>query len=77
MQNYGIVKTKNYKFLKNAADLKKLKLSGICTIKVKIKVLILLKGIQMTTKKKMATIRGISEAKIDKIKEALLKLTVN
>ena len=43
----------------NAADIKKLKASGICTVK----------GIQMTTKRKMCTIKGLSEAKVDKIKE--------
>lgn len=48
----------------NVADIKKLKTAGICTIK----------GIQMTTKKRLCTIKGITEAKVDKIKEATTKL---
>ncbi|XP_065183788.1 meiotic recombination protein DMC1/LIM15 homolog [Sycon ciliatum] len=48
----------------NVADIKKLKSAGICTIK----------GIQMTTRKRLCAIKGISEAKVDKIKEASLKL---
>lgn len=44
----------------NAADIKKLKASGICT----------LKGVQMTTRRKLCAIKGLSEAKVDKIKEA-------
>jgi len=54
LQNHGI----------NAADIKKIKSAGICTIK----------GIQMTTKKKLLQIKGISEAKVDKIKEAIQKI---
>lgn len=54
LQNHGI----------NVADIKKLKQSGICTIK----------GVQMTTRKKLCTIKGISEAKMEKIKEAANKL---
>ncbi|KAK7113075.1 meiotic recombination protein DMC1/LIM15 homolog [Littorina saxatilis] len=54
LQNHGI----------NVADIKKLKQSGICTIK----------GIQMTTRKKLGNIKGISEAKVDKIKEVAAKL---
>ncbi|XP_041363265.1 meiotic recombination protein DMC1/LIM15 homolog [Gigantopelta aegis] len=54
LQNHGI----------NVADIKKLKQSGICTIK----------GIQMTTRKKLCNIKGISEAKMEKIKEAAGKL---
>jgi meiotic recombination protein DMC1 len=50
--------------LQNVADLKKLKSSGICTIK----------GIQMCTRKKLCNIRGFSEAKVDKIKEACAKV---
>ena len=57
LQNHGI----------NVADIKKLKSSGICTIK----------GIQMTTRKKLLAIKGISEAKVDKIKEAAGKMTAN
>ncbi|XP_071943345.1 meiotic recombination protein DMC1/LIM15 homolog [Antedon mediterranea] len=48
----------------NAADIKKLKTHGICTIK----------GIRMTTKKRLCDIKGISEAKMEKIKEAATKL---
>jgi len=48
----------------NAADLKKLKQAGICTVK----------GIQMTTRKGLSNIKGISEAKVDKIKEAAAKM---
>lgn len=43
----------------NAADLKKLKAAGICTVR----------GVQMTTRRKMCNIKGLSEAKVDKIKE--------
>ncbi|XP_033743170.1 meiotic recombination protein DMC1/LIM15 homolog [Pecten maximus] len=49
----------------NVADIKKLKQAGICTIK----------GIQMTTKKRLCNIKGISEAKMEKIKEASGKLS--
>jgi len=48
----------------NVADIKKLKTAGICTIK----------GVQMTTRRKMCQIKGISEAKMEKIKEAAAKL---
>uniref|UniRef100_A0A8C4T9C7 Meiotic recombination protein n=1 Tax=Erpetoichthys calabaricus TaxID=27687 RepID=A0A8C4T9C7_ERPCA len=48
----------------NMADIKKLKMVGICTIK----------GIQMTTRRAMGNIKGLSEAKVDKIKEAANKL---
>ncbi|CAL1527049.1 unnamed protein product [Lymnaea stagnalis] len=48
----------------NMADIKKLKQAGICTVK----------GIQMNTRKKLCTIKGISEAKMEKIKEAAAKL---
>jgi len=53
LQSYGV----------NAADLKKLKAVGICTVK----------GLKMVTKKKLCAIKGLSDAKVDKIKEALLK----
>ena len=52
-QSYGV----------NAADLKKLKAVGICTVK----------GLKMVTKKKLSAIKGLSDAKVDKIREALLK----
>ncbi|XP_013386892.1 meiotic recombination protein DMC1/LIM15 homolog [Lingula anatina] len=48
----------------NVADIKKLKQAGICTVK----------GIHMTTRRKMCTIKGISEAKMEKIKEAAAKI---
>ncbi|PRD21872.1 UNVERIFIED_CONTAM: Meiotic recombination DMC1/LIM15-like protein [Trichonephila clavipes] len=51
----------------NVADIKKLKTSGICTIR----------GLQMTTKKKLSVIKGLSEAKVDKIKEAASKINCN
>jgi len=53
LQSYGV----------NAADLKKLKAVGICTVK----------GLKMVTKKKLCAIKGLSDAKVDKIKEALVK----
>ena len=54
LQNHGI----------NVADIKKLKESGICTVR----------GIQMVTKKRLCKIKGLSEAKVDKMKEAVLKM---
>ncbi|XP_041446648.1 meiotic recombination protein DMC1/LIM15 homolog isoform X2 [Xenopus laevis] len=48
----------------NVADIKKLKSVGICTIK----------GIQMTTRKALCNIKGLSEAKVEKIKEAANKV---
>merc|ERR1719341_2794440 len=48
----------------NVADIKKLKSAGICTVR----------GIQMITKKKLCAIKGLSEAKVDKMKEAILKI---
>lgn len=48
----------------NVADIKKLKAAGICTIK----------GIQMSTKKKLNNIKGFSETKVEKIKEACHKV---
>jgi len=47
----------------NMADLKKLKAAGICTVR----------GLRMITKKRLCAIKGLSEAKVDKIKEALVK----
>ncbi|VDN55158.1 unnamed protein product [Dracunculus medinensis] len=49
----------------NVADIKKLQSVGICTIK----------GIIMTTKKRLYDVKGLSEAKVDKIKEIAAKLT--
>ncbi|XP_020316428.1 meiotic recombination protein DMC1/LIM15 homolog [Oncorhynchus tshawytscha] len=51
----------------NMADLKKLKSVGICTVK----------GIQMTTRRALCNIKGLSEAKVDKIKEAAGKILTN
>lgn len=48
------------------ADIKKLKSVGICTVK----------GIQMTTRRALCNVKGLSEAKVDKIKEAAGKLMV-
>lgn len=48
----------------NVADIKKLKSAGICTVK----------GVQMTTRKRLCAIKGISEAKVDKIKEIIAKI---
>ncbi|XP_023685658.1 meiotic recombination protein DMC1/LIM15 homolog isoform X2 [Paramormyrops kingsleyae] len=48
----------------NMADIKKLKSIGICTVK----------GIQMTTRRALCNVKGLSEAKVDKIKEAAGKL---
>ena len=42
----------------NMADLKKLKAVGICTTR----------GLRMITKKKLCAIKGLSEAKVEKIK---------
>lgn len=47
------------------ADIAKLQAAGICTIK----------GIQMTTRKRLGNIKGFSEAKVDKIKEACSKIS--
>ena len=51
----------------NVADIKKLKTAGICTVR----------GIQMVTKKRLCAIKGLSEAKVDKMKEAVLKICGN
>ncbi|KAM8889879.1 meiotic recombination protein DMC1/LIM15 homolog isoform 2-T2 [Synchiropus picturatus] len=48
----------------NVADIKKLKSVGICTVK----------RIQMTTRKALCNVKGMSEAKVEKIKEAAGKL---
>ena len=46
------------------ADIQKLRLAGICTIK----------GLHMTSRRHMARVKGLSEAKIEKIKEAAAKI---
>ncbi|CAM1302493.1 DMC1 (predicted) [Pycnogonum litorale] len=48
----------------NVVDIKKLKSAGICTVK----------GILMTTKRKLCAVKGLSEAKVEKIKEVSSKL---
>ncbi|KAF9350711.1 Meiotic recombination protein dmc1 [Mortierella sp. AD094] len=48
----------------NAADITKLKQAGVCTVRC----------VQMMTKKSLCRIKGLSEAKVDKIKEAAAKL---
>ncbi|KAI9254156.1 Rad51-domain-containing protein [Helicostylum pulchrum] len=45
------------------ADITKLKSAGVCTVR----------GVQMMTKKSLLKIKGLSETKVDKIKEAALK----
>ncbi|KAI8335330.1 meiotic recombinase Dmc1 [Chlamydoabsidia padenii] len=47
-------------------DINKLKSAGICTIS----------GIQMTTKKSLLKVKGLSDVKVDKIKDAAAKLQV-
>ncbi|OQR76839.1 meiotic recombination protein DMC1/LIM15-like [Tropilaelaps mercedesae] len=47
----------------NVSDINKLQGAGICT----------LRGVQMATRKKLINIKGLSEAKVDKIKEAVTK----
>ena len=52
--------------MQNVADIKKLQAAGICTVR----------GVMMTTKKRLADIKGMSDAKVDKIKEICSKLSV-
>lgn len=47
-----------------AVDIQKLKLAGICTIK----------GVNMTPKRTLLKVKGLSEAKVDKIKEVASKI---
>ncbi|KAL4215951.1 putative meiotic recombination protein DMC1 [Rhizopus microsporus] len=49
------------------ADITKLKTAGLCTVR----------GVQMTTKRALLKIKGLSETKVDKIKEAALKIEAN
>jgi len=51
----------------NASDINKIKAAGICTVR----------GLKMITKRRLCEIKGISEAKVDKIKEAANKLEAN
>jgi len=48
----------------NQADINKLKGAGLCTIL----------GILMTTRKEITSIKGLSDAKVDKIYEAAMKI---
>merc|ERR1719359_2119211 len=48
----------------NAADILKLKSAGMCTVK----------GLLMTTRKELGNIKGLSEAKIEKMLEAAQKI---
>lgn len=54
LQNHGI----------GAADIQKLRLAGICTIK----------GVNMSSKRCLLKVKGLSEAKVDKIKECAAKV---
>ena len=47
-----------------AADIQKLRAAGICSIK----------GVNMTSKRSLAKVKGLSEAKVDKIKEVAGKI---
>ncbi|KAI8373800.1 meiotic recombinase Dmc1, partial [Blakeslea trispora] len=49
------------------ADIQKLKAAGVCTVR----------GAQMMTKKALLKIKGLSETKVDKIKEAAIKSQVS
>lgn len=49
------------------ADIKKLQGVGICTVK----------GIMMTTKRRLCDVKGLSEVKVDKIKEIAAKILVS
>ncbi|RIB11407.1 hypothetical protein C2G38_2020357 [Gigaspora rosea] len=49
-----------------AADITKLKSAGICTVR----------AIHMTTRRNLCKIKGLSEAKVDKLKETASKLQV-
>lgn len=55
----------NSSSFQNVADIKKLKAAGICTVK----------GLQMTTRKKLCAIKGLTDQKVDKLKEACTKVT--
>ncbi|KAI8984301.1 meiotic recombinase Dmc1, partial [Mycotypha africana] len=46
------------------ADITKLKVAGVCTVR----------GVQMMTKKALLKLKGLSETKVDKIKEAAMKI---
>jgi len=63
-----------------AADILKLKSAGICTVYVlslfRIAAKCHLKAVQATTKRNLSKIKGLSETKVDKIKEASCKIFV-
>lgn len=70
------------------ADITKLKSAGVCTVRVKLYIFLFFfffftpltlgnQGVQMMTKKSLLKIKGLSETKVDKIKEAALKSQVN
>lgn len=69
------------------ADITKLKSAGVCTVRVKYlhalfflftpTYTLLNQGVQMMTKKSLLKIKGLSETKVDKIKEAALKSQVS
>ncbi|TSK14673.1 Eukaryotic peptide chain release factor GTP-binding subunit ERF3A [Bagarius yarrelli] len=67
MEDQVVEDEAGYQDDENMADIKKLKSVGICTIK----------GIQMTTRRALCNIKGLSEAKVEKIKEAAGKLLMN
>jgi meiotic recombination protein DMC1 len=48
----------------SAVDIQKLKIAGICTIK----------GVNMTSKRALLKVKGLSEAKVEKIKEMASKI---
>lgn len=68
------------------ADINKLKSVGICTVRVSVIFLFSadtciyiyykLQGVQMMTKKALLKVKGLSETKVDKIKEAAIKIEV-
>ena len=51
----------------NAADITKLKGAGVCTVK----------GLQMTPKRNLLKIKGLSDVKVDKMKDAANKLSTS
>ncbi|OIR58962.1 MAG: RecA family ATPase Dmc1 [Amphiamblys sp. WSBS2006] len=62
-ENTGLEVLQNYGVA--AADVQKLRAGGICTVK----------GIQMVGRKSLLKIKGMSEAKVDKIKEITQKIS--
>uniref|UniRef100_A0A8C1XM44 DNA meiotic recombinase 1 n=1 Tax=Cyprinus carpio TaxID=7962 RepID=A0A8C1XM44_CYPCA len=66
LEDQALEDESGYQEDENMADIKKLKSVGICTVK----------GIQMTTRRALCNVKGLSEAKVDKIKEAAGKLMI-